>query len=331
MKNFQHATKSLSLMSILSLLIIFLAACSSTAPVEPTEEPNHEAIVVDSEDAFVEIDAIHHFRADEFPSDDNDITLASVNNFRRNIVNIARGELGVREWGSSNRNHRDGYMHARNGERYGPVRRAPWCSMFASWVWKKAGVTNFRSYPAVYDFYQWGKSRNRLKQNPEVGDALIWLVNPNRRSKGHIGIVVAVNGNRITTIEGNSGHRVRYRHYNLNRMPRIRGSFRGFVSPVSRSTAQPTPTPSTCHHPTIRKGNRGSHVRFAQRKLRNVGNAWRWGTPAYYIRTSGGADGHFGEGTRKAVIAFQKMHFPNDARQWDGIIGSNTWKKLGCN
>ena len=80
-----------------------------------------------------------------------------------------------------------------------------------------------------------------------------------------------------------------------------------------------------CAVPFLKKGASGNSVKQLQRRLLAYG-----GTPAYYIRTSGGADGYFGEGTRKAVIAFQKIKFPNQPGEWDGLVGSQTWGKLGC-
>ena len=94
-------------------------------------------------------------------------------------------------------------------------------------------------------------------------------------------------------------------------------------------TAQPdTTVQATCSRPALAKGARGTHVKFAQQRLLTKGNRYTRGTPAYYIRTSGGADGIFGEGTRKAVIAFQKMAFGPGS--YPGIIGPKTWAKLGC-
>ena len=89
-------------------------------------------------------------------------------------------------------------------------------------------------------------------------------------------------------------------------------------------------TPPSCSRPTLEKDDRGSQVEYAQQRLLTKGDPYTPGTPAYYIRTSGGADGVFGEGTRKAVIAFQKLAFPSDSSEWDGVIGKKTWAKLGC-
>ncbi|MCA9840172.1 MAG: peptidoglycan-binding protein [Trueperaceae bacterium] len=85
-----------------------------------------------------------------------------------------------------------------------------------------------------------------------------------------------------------------------------------------------------CSRATLRQGSTGADVRHAQLQLLKAGNAYTSGTPAYYIRTSGGADGVFGSGTKNAVIAFQKLVFPGQPGQFDGVVGQNTWSKLGC-
>ena len=41
-----------------------------------------------------------------------------------------------------------------------------------------------------------------------------------------------------------------------------------------------------------------------------------------------GADGKFGEATKKAVKAYQKVVFPGNMEEWDGIVGPKTWAKL---
>lgn len=81
-----------------------------------------------------------------------------------------------------------------------------------------------------------------------------------------------------------------------------------------------------CWRSTLRYGNSGWSVRHAQNQLLKVG-----GAPAWYIRSSGGADGYFGRGTWSAVYSYQKMVFPGQSWEWDGVIGQKTWAKLGCN
>ena len=83
----------------------------------------------------------------------------------------------------------------------------------------------------------------------------------------------------------------------------------------SWDSAQPAQRVDTSAYPVIREGCRSEWVRLAQNAL-----ALRGFSP-------GSADGVFGPLTRDAVIAFQKSRF-QDPKEWDGVIGRNTWKKL---
>jgi hypothetical protein len=71
-------------------------------------------------------------------------------------------------------------------------------------------------------------------------------------------------------------------------------------------------TLSSC--PTLSIGSTGSYVHTLQTKLR---------MPASQV------NGQFGSVTQTAVITFQKHTWPNDSRQWDGIVGPRTWAALG--
>ena len=66
--------------------------------------------------------------------------------------------------------------------------------------------------------------------------------------------------------------------------------------------------------PTLKSGSKGTLVTLLQERL-------------YYffgIAISGGIDGDFGTGTKNAVIAFQN----NCGLSADGVVGTNTWRKL---
>lgn len=91
-----------------------------------------------------------------------------------------------------------------------------WCVVFIWWVLRKAGVpaTVFPKVASVFrlenanvrDFF---KARHRFMSAssvPKVGDLVIF-------KSSHIGIVEAVQGNTIFTVEGNSSNRVRRRKY----------------------------------------------------------------------------------------------------------------------
>lgn len=77
--------------------------------------------------------------------------------------------------------------------------------------------------------------------------------------------------------------------------------------------------------PTIQRGDRTDNTTLAQDQLLKVG-----GIVAYHIQSTGGADGIFGAGTASAVLAAQRIAFPNDPDEHDSIIGPNTWQVLGC-
>ena len=86
---------------------------------------------------------------------------------------------------------------------------------------------------------------------------------------------------------------------------------------------------AVCSRPALGRGSRGGHVKYAEQRLLTKGNPYTRGTPAYYIRTSGGANDYFGTGTHKAVIAFKNSAFGKRS-SWDSNIGPLTWEKLGC-
>ena len=96
-------------------------------------------------------------------------------------------------------------------------------------------------------------------------------------------------------------------------------------------------TAAVCSRPSLTKGNTGPHVIYAQQQLLKKGNRNTKGTPAYYIYTSGGADGVYGTGTYNAVVAHQKSINALYKRMGistritvDGKIKDNTWRWLGC-
>ncbi len=64
--------------------------------------------------------------------------------------------------------------------------------------------------------------------------------------------------------------------------------------------------------PPLHNGSRGEEVRSLQSRLKDLG---------YYM---GEVDGQFGEGTREAVVAFQR----NNGLEADGLAGEETQKAL---
>ena len=122
------------------------------------------------------------------------------------ILEAARGELGYEE-GPNDEN------------KYGPAES--WCSLFATWVWRKAGV-DIPSLPFTGDVYNWGVAHNQAYDANNLGqarpgDVLIFGTGPqNTSTSTHIGVVESVDGGKVTLIEGNSSDRVQRVTYNLS-------------------------------------------------------------------------------------------------------------------
>ncbi|GAA4616255.1 CHAP domain-containing protein [Saccharopolyspora hordei] len=135
------------------------------------------------------------------------------------ILDNARKHLGYHE-GPNNRN------------KWGPTGQ-PWCSYFATSMWREAGV-DIPKYGFTGDVYKWGQehgtaySADDLAQKARPGDALLFGSGPSQGASTHIGIIEKVEGNKITTIEGNSGDEVARRTYTL---PKDAGKFYGGVHP----------------------------------------------------------------------------------------------------
>jgi cell wall-associated NlpC family hydrolase len=118
---------------------------------------------------------------------------------RSNIVRIARSQLNYKE----GRN---------NCTKYGPCEE--WCSLFATWVWRHAGVA-IPKYAFTGDVYRWGQ-RHHLAygraalRTAKPGDVLLFGTGPSSTSTStHIGIVISTGAGRVRLIEGNSNDRVR--------------------------------------------------------------------------------------------------------------------------
>ena len=145
---------------------------------------------------------------------------APVSNAGAAIVAAARSQLGTKETGD-------------NCNPYGvngTVCGAPWCSIFASWTWRQAGVQVY--YPYSGNFVNlYGGSRgtvigSRAKdsrgkwtgtpvgfENVQPGDVVLYGIGPgfsgNHPDSDHVGVVETVLADgRITTIEGNWSNQV---------------------------------------------------------------------------------------------------------------------------
>ncbi|MBB4966728.1 FG-GAP-like repeat-containing protein [Saccharothrix violaceirubra] len=123
--------------------------------------------------------------------------LGGTTSLRTAIVDVARGELGVKYPGCL---------------KYGDCARYNWCAYFATWVWDRAGIKGVpRGKGVATDLGSWGAERGLFKRrpagqvgNPAVGDWVIYG-EPGSGMGGHVAIVASVNSNgTISTIDGNA-------------------------------------------------------------------------------------------------------------------------------
>ncbi|HHQ5550225.1 TPA: CD1108 family mobile element protein [Clostridioides difficile] len=102
---------------------------------------------------------------------------------------------------------------------YGFDSRVAWCACFVSWCYNRAGVSEPRfaacqsqGIPWFTSHGQWG---DRGYQNLAPGDAIFfdWELDG---EADHVGIVIGTDGERVYTVEGNSGDACKIKSYPLN-------------------------------------------------------------------------------------------------------------------
>jgi peptidoglycan DL-endopeptidase CwlO len=126
----------------------------------------------------------------------------------KDIVAKARKELGTTE-----------HPPGSNKQKYGPT--TYWCSLFATWVWRKEGI-NIPQYAFTGDVYTWGQQHHLAYDSKHLdqvkpGDVLLFGTGPqNTSTSTHIAIVESVDGNTVHTIEGNSGNAVQRQTHTLS-------------------------------------------------------------------------------------------------------------------
>ena len=231
---------------------------------------------------------------------------------------------GSNNWNKYARDIDNKYPNFYNGKKNG----YSWCDIFVDWCF----IECFGYEKALKMLYQPTKStgagcsysasfyraHNAFYRQPQVGDQVFFGGYGN---EGHTGIVVAVNGNIITTVEGNTsggygvesnGDGVYLKKYNTSTQY-IPGFGRPNWEVVSSNVGNEEVT-DTVNYPIIKLGSKGSDVKKAQRLLIAKG----------YSCGAAGADGDFGAGTYNAVKKFQA----DNGLEADGIVGANTWAAL---
>lgn len=133
------------------------------------------------------------------------------------IIQVAQQELaaGVHEdpLGSNGGDGVDKYFPS-------SVHDVPWCAYFATWVLRQAGFNKVPQIGSSQELYNWFVKNEvgipaataRTTSSPQSGDIVVWNVG---EASGHTGIIISVNGQNFTTIEGNVNNRVGQRDHTL--------------------------------------------------------------------------------------------------------------------
>ena len=136
----------------------------------------------------------------------------------KKIIDIAEREIGTKEAPPNSNNVKYNtwyYGHPVSGSAY------PWCAVFVSWVFKDDQALCKKTASCV-DMLTWFERNGQIVKDPQPGDIVFFKYSTNARRTNHVGIVKAVNGNTLRTIEGNTS--VSSNDNGGSVMERVRGS-----------------------------------------------------------------------------------------------------------
>lgn len=141
-------------------------------------------------------------------------THVNTGNYQDDLLAVAETQIGYIELSEKNGipviDSQTPY-YTKYGESYGNP-RGHWCAFFVLWCAAQANIpTSIICKSAACGscraFVEWFKSNHRWKDNlytPQKGD-IVFFDWDNDGYANHVGIVQAVEGNTVTTIEGNTG------------------------------------------------------------------------------------------------------------------------------
>lgn len=211
------------------------------------------------------------------------------------ILSLATSEIGVTEWKGTKHNPEIIEMFAEVGHSWVKDDETAWCAAFVGSILAKCGfqhtgALNARSY------LDWGREISSRDVMP--GDVVIfWRVSKDSW-QGHVGFFVRWEGDRIIVLGGNQDNKVGEDDYSTGQLL----GFRRYNGNANLEEGLPL----------LKKGKRGRFVEDLQSQLKAQG---------YPI---GKVDGHFGNITKAAVLAFQS----DNGLVSDGVVGIKTWAAL---
>lgn len=245
------------------------------------------------------------------------------------VIQIAQNEIGYLEKKSNAQlDDKTANAGSNNYTKYwrdvAPSLQAqPWCACFVSWCFMKAfGLDNakklLKHWPYTYCPTLAGLTSNKTAKS---GSVIIFYRNG---TYTHTGLVTAVNGSTIITIEGNTsgssgivanGGGVFKKSYTLGSLSSATKFFVPDWSILTGASPSPSPTPTpTPARSWLQMGDTGAAVKEMQQMLIKAG----------YSCGPDGADGDFGQNTYNAVVAFQRAN----GLTIDGEFGTESKAKL---
>ena len=225
------------------------------------------------------------------------------------VLSQAKKWIGTKEDPAGSNNvifNTDYYGRPVSGSAY------PWCCAFIWDVFRMANASELfydgkkTAYcPTVESFY---RSIGRWFSTPKVGD--LALFGWGGKVAQHIGIVEAVDGNVITTIEGNTSMTSNDNGGAVMRRTRTTSNCTGFARPAYGSEVDSVAV-DVSDFPDLYWGDRGAYVTLLQNALTLRG------FPTNVTNV-------FDDETQSQVLAFQKAF----QLLIDGIVGQQTWTAL---
>lgn len=219
------------------------------------------------------------------------------------VINKALTEVGITEYPPNSNNVKyNTFFYGREvkGSQY------PWCCSFVWWILSSCGIPCPKTALCT-TMAEYFKKIGRWYTKPQIGDLVFFKFKTNSRWTNHVGIVVDVHGDEITTVEGNTsvnsddnGGAVMKRKRSKN----IVGYGRPQYSDMNLDLK-----------PILKKGSKGNYVRAWQQYL--LDNNLDIG--------KSGVDGDFGSYTERAVKLYQRIK----GLPVTGIIDQDDWDSVG--
>lgn len=248
------------------------------------------------------------------------------------VLNLARSEVGYHEK-ASNSQLDDKTANSGNGNwtKYardldslrnfynGGKNGYAWCDLFYDWLFVKCfgpelgrqmlcQPLNSAGAGCLYSVQYYKQYGRWITGMPEPGDQIFFSYAPGEYS--HTGLVESVSGGVVTTIEGNTSDSVGRRSYAVGSST-IAGYGRPRWELAADASSDISFNPASSSERVLKLGCKGDDVMQLQKDLIRMG----------YDVGSDGADGDYGDNTKKAVMKFQQEHHIEPV---DGEVGDDT-------